>query len=78
MVRENGDASTVKRNILNVGIVHENVHLAVANQVTSNVIEQFRLGLLGDFHTIGFDDFVHGCSKIGFGIAINLLDVSSE
>ena len=78
MIGENWNTCSIKRNILNVGIVHQNVHLAIANQVATDVVEEFRLGLLGDFHTVGLDDFVHGSSKVSFRVAIDLFDVGSE
>ncbi len=78
VVSKNWDVGSVEGNVLNVDVVHQNVHFTVADKVPSKIIEEFGLGFFVDFHAVGFDDLVHGRSDISFWIGINFFDVCGQ
>ena len=78
MVGKDRNSSAVHRNIFDVNVIHEDIHLPVTNQVSAQIIENLGFRLFIYFHAIGFDDFIHSRSNVGFRICIDFFDVGRK
>ena len=78
VISKNRHIGSITGYILDVCVIHQNVHLAVTNQVSAQIIKNLRFRFLVNLHTVRFDDLIHGSSQISFRICIDFFNVGGQ